>query len=113
MASLVQSGKYGVINIEETKKHGFYLIQIISEAYRLQNITQIYVQFISVGELVVKAQYLYSMQENSNLYWKQQSAKHNILVPTRKILHSRLDVVRIKDVQDTPNTVCNKEILFV
>ena len=48
------------------------------------------------------------MQENSNLYWKQQSLQQNIIVTTRTILHPCLDVVRIKDVQDIPKTVCNR-----
>ena len=57
MASLVQSGMYGAINIDETKKHVFYVIKCISKAYTLQNNTQIDVQTISSGGLVVKAQY--------------------------------------------------------
>ena len=33
--------------------------------------------------------------------------QQNIIVPTRTIIHPCLDVVRITDVQDIPNTVCN------
>ena len=62
MASLVQSGKYGVINTSDTSTNEFYVIQFISESYRLQNKTQIDRQVISDGELVVKAHYLFSMQ---------------------------------------------------
>ena len=62
MASLFQSGIYGVINTDDTTKNGFYVIRFISESYRLQNKTQIDRQVISDGELVVKAQYLFSMQ---------------------------------------------------
>ena len=40
------------------KTNGFYVIQFISEAYTLQNNTQIYGQVVSAGELVVKEQYL-------------------------------------------------------
>ena len=44
-----------------------------------------------------------------------------IIVPTRKILHPRLDVVGITDVKDIPKNVCNmieaenpyKEIIYV
>ena len=39
MASLVQSGKYGVINTDYTTANGFYFIQLIPEAYTLQNNT--------------------------------------------------------------------------
>ena len=55
MASLVQSDMYVAINIYDTITNGFYVIQFISEAYMLQNNTQINGQAISSGELVVKA----------------------------------------------------------
>ena len=41
MASLVQSGKYGVIYTYDTTTNGISVIQLISEAYTLQNDTQI------------------------------------------------------------------------
>ena len=61
MASLVQSVKYGAINTHYTTTNGFYVIQFISEAYRLKNNTTIDGQIIYEGELVVKEQYLSSM----------------------------------------------------
>ena len=36
MASLVQSGKYGAINTDNTTKNGFYVIKFLSETYTLQ-----------------------------------------------------------------------------
>ena len=61
------------------------------------------------------------MQENSKLYWKQQSLQQNIMVPTGTIFHPRLDVFRITDVQDISKNVFTgfnqktpyKDILFV
>ena len=73
MDSLVQSGMHGAINTDDTKINGLYVIIFTSEAYTLQNNTKIYGQVISAGELFVKAQYLCSMQEKTNWYWKQQS----------------------------------------
>ena len=61
---------YGVINTDETTKNRLYVIQILSKAYTLQNNKTIYGQVISAGEIVVKAQYLCSMQENTNWHWK-------------------------------------------
>ena len=61
MASLVQSGIYGVINTDDTTTYPFNVIQFISEAYTLQNNTQVDRQVISSGELFVKAQYLCSV----------------------------------------------------
>ena len=72
MASLVQYGKYGAINTSHTAKNRFYVIMFISEAHTLKNNTTIDGKMISTGELVVKSQYFFSMEENTNWYWKQQ-----------------------------------------
>ena len=61
-----------------------------------------------MGELVVKAKHLLSMQENTNCYWKQRTLQHNIIVSTRTIIHPRLDDVGITDVKDNPKNVCNR-----
>ena len=98
MASLVQSGLYGAINTDDNTTNGFYVIQFLSEAYTLQNNTTIDGKFISTDELVFKAQYLCSMQENTNWYCKQPPLQHTIIVPTRTIIHPCLDVFRITDV---------------
>ena len=78
--------------------NGFFVIKFISEAYTLQNNTKFDRQNISADELVVKAQYICSMQENFNWYWKQQSLHHNIMVPTRTIIHPCLYIIGIIDV---------------
>ena len=49
MASLVQSGMYGAINIDDTITNGFHIIKFISEAYTLQNNTQIDGQVVYNG----------------------------------------------------------------
>ena len=61
----------------------------------LQKNTTIDGQFISSGELSVKAQYLCSVKENTNCYWKHKPLQQTIIVPTRTILHPRLDVIII------------------
>ena len=61
------------------------------------------------------------MQENTNCFWEHHTLQQNIIVPICIIIHPRLDVLGIKDVQDIPKIVCNriqaknthKEILFV
>ena len=107
MASLFQSGMYGAINTYENPPNGFYVIKFISEAYALQNNATIYGKFISAGELFVKAQYLFSMQENTNWYCKQQPMQQTIIVPTRTVLHPRLDVILIRYIQDIPKNLCS------
>ena len=73
----------------------------------LQNNTTIDGKITSAGKLFFKAQYLCSMQENNNWYWEQHPLHQTIIVPTRTIIHPRLDVVLIIDLQDIPKSVCN------
>ena len=47
-------------------------------------------QIITAGELVVKAQYLSSMQVDTNWYWNQQPKLHVITVTTRTILQAHV-----------------------
>ena len=63
MDSLFQYGKYVFINTSDTTTNGFYVINFVSESYTLHNNTKSDRKFISAGELVVKAQYIWSMQE--------------------------------------------------
>ena len=95
MASLVQSGMYGAINKDYTTTNGLYVIQFLSEAYRLQNNAKIDGHVISASELFVKAQYICSTKENTNWYWKQQLLQQTRIVPTHTIFHPRLDVITI------------------
>ena len=107
MASLVQYGMYGAINTYKTTINGFYVIQFISDTYTLQNNTTIYGQVIYAGELFSNEQYICSTQENTNWYWKQQPLQHTIIVPKRRIIHSRIDAITIRDIQNIPKNVCN------
>ena len=96
MASLFQSCMYGAINTYNTTTNGFYVIQLLSDAYTLKRNTTIDGQVIYDGELVVKAQYIFSMQENPNWYCKKQPLQQTIIVPTCTILHPRLEVIIIR-----------------
>ena len=66
MTSLVESGKYVEINTTDTTTNGFYVIMVQSEAYKLQDNTIIDEKIITAGKLVVKTQYLCSMQVDTN-----------------------------------------------
>ena len=48
------------------------------------------------------------MQENTNLYWKQQPLQQTIIVPKRTIIHPHLGVIRIRYVQDIPKNIFNR-----
>ena len=108
MDSLSQPDKYGATKKSDTTTNGYYFIKFISEAYTLQNNTTIDGKVINAGELVVKAQYILSMKDNSDWYWEKHPLQHTIILPTHTILHPRLDVVVIKYAQDTPKSVCNR-----
>ena len=57
MAPFVKSGVYGAINTSDNTTNRFYVIQLNSEAYKIQNNTTIDGKVISAGELVVKSKY--------------------------------------------------------
>ena len=92
MASLVQSEKYDVINTSDTSTNGFYVIMFISEVYMLQNNIKIEGGIITAVKLVVRAQYICSVQEitdwfginipNSNLsqFWHPQYLIHDLML---------------------------------
>ena len=79
-----------------------------SEAYTLKYITIIYRKTITAGELVVKAQYLCPVQLDTNWHWNQHPQQHVITVPTRTILHPRLEVNAIIVIHDILKSVCNR-----
>ena len=108
MASLVKSGKYGDINTTDTTTNGFYVIMFTSEAYTLQDNTTIDGGIITSGELVFKAQYLCSMQVDTNWYWNQHPQHHVMAVPTLTIIHIKLEVNAVTDFHAIPKSVCNK-----
>ena len=66
MASLVESGKYGAINITDTETNQFYVIMFTSEAYTIQYNTKIDGHIITSNKLVVKSQCLCYMQVDTN-----------------------------------------------
>ena len=80
MASVVQYDKYVSVNIYDTTKNGYYVIKFISEVYRLRNNTTIGLKIISAGELVVKASYIFSVQENNNFYWTCSSPRRPLFL---------------------------------
>ena len=60
---------------------------------------------ITDGELVVKAQYLCSIQVDTNWYWNQQQKKNVITVTTRTILHAQLEVNAVTEFHAIPISV--------
>ena len=108
MASLVESGTYGAINTTHKSTNGFYAIMFTSGEYTLQENTTIDGKIITTGELVVKAQYLCSIQIDTNWYWNQES-KHNVITAlTRKMLHPKLEVNTVTDFYTIPTSVCTR-----
>ena len=80
----------------------------VSEAYTLQYNTTIDGKIITAGELVVKAQYLYSMQDETNWYCNQHPQQHTITLPTHTILYPRLEVNTVTAFHAMPKIVCTR-----
>ena len=59
--------------------------------------------------MVVKAQYLCSMQVDTNWYWNQQLKHHVITVPTLTILHPTLEVKAVIDFHAITTSVCTRK----
>ena len=87
MALLFESEKYGSIDKPDTETNEFYVIMFTSESYTLQDTTKTDGQVITVWELVVKTQYLCSMQVDTHWYWNKHQQQNIITVPTHTILH--------------------------
>ena len=64
MDSLFKYGRYGSINTTDTPTDKFYVTMFISEAQALKNKT-IDRKNTTAGKLVVKAQYICSMQKTN------------------------------------------------
>ena len=79
-----------------------------SEAYTLQENTTIDGQIITAGELVVKAQYLCSIQVDTNWYCNQHPKHHFITVPTRTIYYPKLEFNAVTNFHAIPSSVCTR-----
>ena len=56
--------------------------------------------------MVVKSQYVCSMQVDTNWYWNQQPKQHVITVTTRTILHPQLEVNTVTYFHAIHTSVC-------
>ena len=62
-----------------------------------------YEQISTTGELVVKAQYMNYMQDNKKIYWGGKTQQKNIIGPSCTIVHPRLDVTTVAEVNINKN----------
>ena len=58
--------------------------------------------------MVVNAKYICSMQVDTKCYWNQKPNNHVITVPTRTILHPKLEVNAITDYNAIPASICSR-----
>ena len=87
---------------------GYYVIKFFSDAYTLQEDTTCDGICFLAGELVVKAQYLKYMQENTKCYWEKKHQQQVIIFPTLTIVNPCIDVMLVKYVHDIPRNACNR-----
>ena len=65
-------------------------------------------QMITAGKFFVKAQYLCSMQVDTDWYCYPHNQQRVSTVPTRTIIHPKLEVNAINDFHYIPKSVCNR-----
>ena len=58
--------------------------------------------------MVVRSQYLCSIQVDTNWYWNQYPQQHITTVPTHKILHPKLEVNAVTDFHVIPKSLCTR-----
>ena len=63
---------------------------------------------ITAREFIVKLQYLFSMQVDTNWYWNKQPQQNFKTMTTCAIIHPRLEVNAVTDLYDMPKSVCTK-----
>ena len=71
MASLEQLSEYGATNAVDPNTMGYYVINYLSETYKLQEDQIKYGQVSKSDKLVVKYEYLSLMKSKTHWYWKQ------------------------------------------
>ena len=65
IAALVQTERCGAINTTDTTTMGYYWIKLMSEPYKLQEVTTCDKQISSAGEIILKAHYINFMKDNT------------------------------------------------
>ena len=58
--------------------------------------------------MVVKAQYLFYVQVETNWYWNRQPQQHVITVPTRTILHPQIEINAVTYFYAITTGVCTR-----
>ena len=57
------------------------------------------------GEIMVRAEYLNMMKAKTNWYWQKNVNKQSVIISTRNIFHSCLDVSVTKYGSDIPSSI--------
>ena len=58
--------------------------------------------------MVFKSLNIFSMQVDTNWYWNQQPKHYFITVPTRTVIHPKLEVNAVTDFHAIPTSVCTR-----
>ena len=108
MDALVETGKY-VTNIKTyTTTMGYYVIKFLSESYTDQEDTTCDGKISTYGELIAKSQSMYCIKDNTKCYWGKSQQQKNIIVPTRTIVYTCLDVMTLTEAKQIHMNLCNR-----
>ena len=109
ISSLVQNGKYGLVNTTDPAMPGYYVVKFISEPYMLQLHKIVNKQVMNYGYIIVNAVYLIMIKSNTDWYWEEHVNKYSVIISTSNIVHQCLNVATIKEVADIPCSLCYKK----
>ena len=87
---IINEGKYGNIDADDTKCHGYYIIKFYSSTYTLQPDLIIDDKVIFSGEVLREVTFLINI--NSHYYALQNNKSNNTIVSLRTILNVNLNI---------------------
>ena len=105
MASSLHTGKCGAINAADTKKMGYYVVKYVYEPFTLHEDKNTDGKVSKEGEIMVRVEYLNMMKAKTNWYWQKNVNKQSVIISTRNIFHSCLDVSVTKYGSDIPSSI--------
>ena len=111
MESLAETGKCGAINAADPTTMGYQVVKYVSDDFTFQKKITTDRQVSKEGELLVRSEHPIITKEK-NWYWKQNTNKHNVTIPTFTIVHTCIYVSVIKGLEYTPGSIFSKKTLW-
>jgi hypothetical protein len=92
MAATIEKNSFGVVNTDDQRTDGFYVIKFLSKAYTLQEDITVNDELLKSGTLVCDAEYQSQAQPGSLWYVRSSNETQPIKLQVSKILITDLSV---------------------